>query len=138
MTDKKLIQALRCDGYNCGVCPCFDECEPDSGNRAPALAAVRMEALIAENERLKTALDSAKVAEMPEGKPGDYVEWDNGTGFRRYIAIDSVVFCWDCVRYQLDELCPVVDHHNIVRIVKRAEMQRMIKEKWEKEGDGNG
>lgn len=86
---------------------------------------------------LKYAIPAANVAEMPEGKPGDYVEWDNGTGFRRYIAIDSVVFCWDCVRYQLDELCPVVDHPNIVRIVKSAEMQRMIKEKWEKEGAEN-
>lgn len=56
MTDKELLQALRCcgsDGYNCRECPCFDECEADCGNRAPALAANRLEALLAENEHLR-------------------------------------------------------------------------------------
>ena len=61
MTDKELIQALKCcgsDGYNCRACPCFDECEADCGNRAPALAVDRLEALLAENERLKAGKDT--------------------------------------------------------------------------------
>lgn len=43
MTDRELIEALKCcgsDGYNCG-------------NRAPALAAVRLEELLDENEHLR-------------------------------------------------------------------------------------
>lgn len=56
MTDRELIEALKCcgsDGYNCGVCPCFNEGEADCGNRAPALAAVRLEELLDENEHLR-------------------------------------------------------------------------------------
>lgn len=29
--------------------------------------------------------------ELPKGRPGDYLEWDNGTGFRQITTIDSVI-----------------------------------------------
>lgn len=130
MSDKELIQALRCcgsDGYHCGVCPCFNECEPDCGNRAPAIAADRLEALLAENEWLKTALE-AKVAEMPEGKPGDYLELDCGTGWTDIYFIHSVnIYPGGEMRYDLGKFVPIVNHPNIIRIMSRDEAEKELK-----------
>lgn len=73
---------------------------------------------------------AVNAVELPEGKPGDYLEWDNGTGFRQFYAIDSIMICRDCVRYALDNMAPVINHKNIVRILKEPEMREILKEKW--------
>lgn len=61
---------------------------------------------------------------MPEGKPGDCLEWDNGAGFRQIYRISAVMICEDCVRYDLEKLAPFVDHPNIVRIMTQEEAEK--------------
>lgn len=60
MKDKELIQALRCCGSTnedaCKGCPVKKECHENIGNPAASAAADRLEALLAENERLKAQL----------------------------------------------------------------------------------
>ena len=62
MTDKELIQALRCCGSTndevCKDCPVKKECHETIGNPAALSAAYRLEALLAENERLKAGKDT--------------------------------------------------------------------------------
>lgn len=71
--------------------------------------------------------------EMPKGRPGDYLEWDNGTGFRQIYHIHSVMICEDCMRYDLEKLAPVVNHPNIVRIMSREEAEKEWRERCERE-----
>ena len=59
--------------------------------------------------------------ELPKGKPGDYLEWDNRTGFRQIYCIYAVMICEDCMRYDLENFTPAVNHKNIVRIMSREE-----------------
>lgn len=66
--------------------------------------------------------------EMPQGKPGDYLEWDNGTGFKQLHFIRSVMICEDCMRYELEHFAPVVNHPGIVRIMSREEAERWMKD----------
>ena len=67
--------------------------------------------------------------ELPEGKPGDYLEWDNGVGHRQIYAILSVMICKDCIRYELADFAPVVNHKGIVRILSPEEVEKMVKER---------
>lgn len=67
MTDLELVKALRCcgsDGYNCHVCPYFNEYETHCSDRALALAADRLEALLDENEHLREVTKM-----MPKWRP---------------------------------------------------------------------
>ena len=66
---------------------------------------------------------------LPEGKPGDYLEWDNGVGHRQIYAILSVMICKDCIRYELADFAPVVKHEGIVRILSPEEVEKMVKER---------
>ena len=66
---------------------------------------------------------------LPEGKPGDYLEWDNGVGHRQIYAILSVMICKDCIRYELADFAPVVNHKGIVRILSQEEVEKMVKER---------
>jgi hypothetical protein len=89
--------------------------------------------------------------ELPKGKPGDYLEWDNGTGFKQIYCISAVMICEDCVRYDLEKFAPEVNHKNIVRIMSREQAvkeyrDRCAREKVQEEltmtaermdGDGN-
>ena len=91
--------------------------------------------------------------ELPKGKPGDYLEWDNGTGFRQIYHIHAVMICEDCMRYDIEICSPVVNHPNIVRILSLEEAEKEWKEMCAKavpreeptltactkmDGDGNG
>ena len=66
---------------------------------------------------------------LPEGKPGDYLEWDNGVGHRQIYAILSVMICKDCIRYELADFAPVVNQKGIVRILSQEEAEKMVKER---------
>lgn len=78
-------------------------------------------------------LPTVDAVEMPKGKPGDYLEWDSGTGFKQIYCICAVMFCEDCVRYDLGKFSPVVDHKNIVRIMTREEAEKEWHERCERE-----
>ena len=69
---------------------------------------------------------------LPQGKPGDYLEWDNGTGFKQIYAIHSVMICEDCIRYDLEKFAPVVNHPGIVRIMSLEQAEREWHEMCEK------
>jgi hypothetical protein len=71
--------------------------------------------------------------ELPKGRPGDYLEWDNGAGHRQIYGICSVMICEDCMRYELASFAPVVGHPGIVRIISREEAEKLVKERMEKE-----
>lgn len=62
--------------------------------------------------------------EMPKGKPGDYLEFDNGAGFRQIYHIHAVMICEDCMRYDLEKFAPVVNHPGIVRILSLEEAEQ--------------
>lgn len=79
---------------------------------------------------IQPAVDSVV---MPKGKPGDYLEWDNGTGFKQIYHIHSVMICEDCMRYELANFTPVVNHPNIVRILSKEEAEREWKERCARE-----
>lgn len=93
---------------------------------------------------------TVEAVELPVGKPGDYLEWDNGTGFNQVYAINAVMICDDCIRYDLGKFAPVVNHPGIVRYLTLEEAEREWKEMCEKlrteeqtftaemDGDGNG
>ena len=66
--------------------------------------------------------------ELPKGKPGDYLEWDNGAGFRQIYHIHAVMICEDCMRYDIEICSPVVNHPNIVRILSFEEAEKEWKE----------
>ena len=70
---------------------------------------------------------------LPKGRPGDYLEWDNGTGHRQVYGISSVMICEGCMRYGLATFAPVVGHPGIVRILSREEAEKLAKERMEKE-----
>ena len=72
---------------------------------------------------------TANAVELPKGKPGDYLEWDNGTGFKQIYCIYAVIICQDCMRYDLEKFAPAVDHKNIVRIMSREEAEKEWREK---------
>jgi hypothetical protein len=71
--------------------------------------------------------------EMPKGKPGDYLEWDNGTGLRQIYHIHSVMICEHCMRYDLGKFAPAVNHPGIVRIMSREEAEKEWHERCERE-----
>ena len=70
---------------------------------------------------------------LPKGRPGDYLEWDNGAGHRQIYGICSVMICEGCMRYELASFAPVVGHPGIVRIISREEAEKLVKERMEKE-----
>lgn len=61
---------------------------------------------------------------LPKGKPGEYLEWDNGTGIKQIYAIHAVMICEDCIRYDLEKFAPVVNHPGIVRILSLEQAER--------------
>lgn len=71
--------------------------------------------------------------ELPKGKPGDYLEWDNGTGFKQIYHIHSVMICEYCMRYELEKFAPVVNHPDIVRIMSREEAEKEWHERCARE-----
>ena len=83
---------------------------------------------------------------LPDGKPGDYLEWDNGAGFNQIYCINAVMIFKDCLRYDLGKFAPCVNHKNIVRIIKQEDMLEAVRERLgrsgsngeRKDGDGNG
>ena len=98
--------------------------------------------------------NTVDAVEMPKGKPGDYLEWDNGAGFRQIYHIHAVMICEDCMRYDIEKFAPDVNHPNIVRILSIEEAEQEWKEMCAKavpreeptltaccakmDGDGNG
>lgn len=70
---------------------------------------------------------------LPKGKPGDYLEWDNGAGFKQIYCIGAVMICQDCMRYDLEKFSPVVNHPNIVRIMSREEAEKEWHERCAKD-----
>ena len=74
------------------------------------------------------SLPTVDAVEMPKGKPGDYLEWDNGAGFRQIYHINAVMICKDCMRYDLEKFAPVVNHPNIARILSIEEAEQEWKE----------
>lgn len=65
---------------------------------------------------------------LPKGRPGDYLEWDNGIGYRTIHRISAILICEDFIRYELaGNLAPVVNHKSIVRIISKEEMEKEIK-----------
>ena len=100
------------------------------------------------------AQPTVDAVEMPKGKPGDYLEWDNGAGFRQIYHINAVMICKDCMRYDIEKFAPDVNHPNIVRILSIEEAEQEWKEMCakalpreeptltaccaKKDGDGNG
>jgi hypothetical protein len=71
--------------------------------------------------------------ELPKGKPGDYLEWDNGTGFKKIYCIYAVMICEDCVRYDLEKFTPEVNHKNIVRIMSREQAVKEYRDRCTRE-----
>ena len=105
-------------------------------------------------QKLLSTAPTVDAVEMPKGKPGDYLEWDNGTGFRQIYHIHAVMICEDCMRYDLEKFAPVVNHPGIVRILSLEEAEQEWHEMCAKakpreeptmtaccakmDGDGNG
>ena len=71
--------------------------------------------------------------ELPKGKPGDYLEWDNGTGFKKIYCIYAVMICEDCVRYDLEKFAPEVNHKNIVRIMSKEQAVKEYRDRCARE-----
>lgn len=102
------------------------------------------DALIAEYDRVhigevgkarKLMEDAPTVdaVELPKGKPGDYLEWDNGTGFKQIYCIYAVMICEDCVRYDLEKFTPEVNHQNIVRIMSKEQAVKEYRDRCARE-----
>lgn len=78
-----------------------------------------------------TALDQVKAAptvdavELPKGKPGDYVKWTTGVSERLY-EISAIVICKDGMRYDLGDICPFVNHPNILEIMSCEQAERWM------------
>jgi hypothetical protein len=71
--------------------------------------------------------------ELPKGKPGGYLEWDNGTGFKKIYYIYAVMICKDCVRYDLEKFTPEVNRKNIVRIMSREQAVKEYRDRCTRE-----
>lgn len=63
---------------------------------------------------------------LPKGRPGDYLEWDVGTGATRFYYISAIHIGKDTVRYDIGDMCPVVEHGAILRILTEEEMKKEI------------
>lgn len=80
-----------------------------------------------EAENVIADLDSADVVEMPEGKHGDYLEWDCGMGWTEIYFIHSVnIYPGGEMRYDLGKFVPIVNHPNIRRIMSRDEARKEL------------
>lgn len=66
--------------------------------------------------------------EMPKGNPGDYIEWNNGAMRLPIYRISSVMICEGCMRYELKDFSPVVNHPCIERILTREEAEKALAE----------
>ena len=86
------------------------------------------------HERCDQYQDKSRFVELPEGRPGDYLEWDNGAGYKKFYLIRAVLFGVNEVRYSLNVFEPVVDHDHIVRILTREEAEAAIN-KMEEENE---
>lgn len=93
-------------------------------------------AILKADPSLAYVIDEVKgvdAVEMPKGKPGDYLEWDNGTGFKQIYHIHAVMVCEDCMRYDIEICTPVVNHPAIVRIMSREEAEKEWKKRCARE-----
>ena len=64
---------------------------------------------------------------VPEGKPGDFIEWDNGVGYKSFHQIKAVTLERDGnFRYLTENIQPIVNHKGIVRVISAEEMDRMM------------
>ena len=68
---------------------------------------------------------TANAVELPKGRPGDYLEWDNGTGEMNYFRIYTICIDESYIRYDVGFFCPVIYHKNIVRILTPEEMKEV-------------
>lgn len=66
---------------------------------------------------------------LPIGRPGGYLEWDDGVGHRQIYRIHSIMICEDCMRYELSDFSPVVSHKGIVRILSPEDVETLVKER---------
>lgn len=85
---------------------------------------------------VKAVLDNCPTVDaviLPKGKPGEYLEWNNGAGFKQIYHIHAVMVCEDCVRYDLEKFAPVVNHPCIVRILSREQAEKEYHERCERE-----
>lgn len=71
-------------------------------------------------------LPTVDAVELPKGKPGDYLVWDNGLGYERTYYISAVLICKDCMRYELEDFSPAVNHPKIMRIMTPEEAKRWL------------
>ena len=115
--ENRLIDVMRIDLDDVDISDCTD-----------------VDDIFAKIEDLLDAQPIVDAVELPKGKPGDYLEWDNGTGFRQIYYIYAVMICEDCMRYDLEEFTPAVNHKNIVRIMSREEAKVALAKM---NGDGN-
>lgn len=77
--------------------------------------------------KLIAATPTVDAVKLPEGKPGDYLEWDCGTGWTTVYFIYSVnIYPGGEMRYCLGNFEPVVEHKNIRRIMSRDEAQKEL------------
>lgn len=81
------------------------------------------------DQRCNDFTDKSRFIELPDGRPGDYVEWDNGAGYKKLYLIRAVLFGVNEVRYSLNDFEPVVDHDHIVRILTREAAEAAINKK---------
>lgn len=73
------------------------------------------------------SVPSANVDALPEGKPGDFLLWDTGCGYQKIYAIEGVCIYPDGVRYDLGDLCPVVNHPSIRKVMSREEAEKELR-----------
>ena len=81
------------------------------------------------------SIPTVEAVELPNGKPGDYLEWDCGLGYTKIYYISAIYIGTDSVRYDLGVMCPVVNHPCILRILNREEAEAALAKM---DGDGNG
>lgn len=77
--------------------------------------------------RLVKEAPTVDAVELPKGKPGDYLEWEIGTGVTRFFRISAIHIDEKTVRYDIgDGMCPVVNHKNILRFLSEKELKEEI------------
>lgn len=81
----------------------------------------------AEVAELVQAKKEGRLAVWPRGEIGDYVEWDNGIETQLF-EIHGILIRRGEIRYDLGDICPLVDSPRIKKIVPREEAEATLKE----------
>ena len=121
----------------------IDECRPVEEKGMPdkkklIFADNARREILREAPELAYIIDRIKPAdavELPKGKPGDYLEWNNGAGVTQIHYIHAVMIYKDHMRYDLEKFAPVVNHPCIIRIMSREEAEAALAKM---DGDRNG